>query len=294
MRTFLSGLAPVIMALAMPAMAQETRVADEGFQSPPATLDQLGWLVGQWAGEGIAGAPAMESWLPPSGGTMVGTFVQESADGTIMFTEHMYLTEDEGTIALRIKHFNADLSGWEEKANVLSFRLVVIEPCAAFFNALTLCCADPENPGAGIVGAVRMMGDTPEVEEMVFRFAALSRAAPSYDCDGTTLEINDCLMELRSRAEEREGEYLAAALSGRADTPELAEIMRQSQAAAVEYRNRECLAVYEFWKAGSIRNIMSLNCSIRLIDQRTYTIWQNWLTFMDSTPPIRPEPMPTR
>jgi len=58
------------------ASAQETRVGEAGFVSPPATLDQVVWLVGQWNGDGIGGAPAMESWLPPTGRTMVGTFVQ--------------------------------------------------------------------------------------------------------------------------------------------------------------------------------------------------------------------------
>ena len=42
--------------------------------------------------------------------------------------------------------------------------------------------------------------------------------------------------------------------------------------------------------SATIRNAMSLTCRIRLVDQRTHTIWQNWLTFMDSTPPILPEP----
>lgn len=152
------------------AAQMETRIGEEGFTSPPATLDQLDWLVGQWAGDGISGAPAMESWLAPMGGVMVGTFVQTTAgkDGSqaIMFTEHLYLTEEEGSLVLRLKHFNADLTGWEEKDDMLSFRLLAIEPCAAYFNALTLRCADPERPGEGLVAAVRMQSG----EELLFKF----------------------------------------------------------------------------------------------------------------------------
>ena len=158
------------LSLASAAAAQEagneTRIGEEGFASPPATLDQVDWLIGQWEGEGIRGAPAMESWLKPIGGTMVGTFVQEDADGTIMFTEHMYLMQESGTLVLRLKHFNADLTGWEEKDGMLTFRLVAIEPCAAYFNALTLRCADKEKPGEGMVAAVRMQSGG----ELVFRF----------------------------------------------------------------------------------------------------------------------------
>ena len=156
------------LALAGAAAAQETRIGEEGFESPPATLKEMDWLVGQWVGEGIQGTPAMESWLPPTGSTMVGTFVQETTEGAIMFTEHLYLMEEEGTLVLRLKHFNADLTGWEEKDDMLTFRLVAMEKCAAYFRALTLRCADSEKPGDGLVAAVRMQSG----KELIFNFAA--------------------------------------------------------------------------------------------------------------------------
>lgn len=100
---------------------------------------------------------------------MVGIFVQETAEGGIMFTEHMYLMQENGTLALRLKHFNADLTGWEEKDDMLTFRLVAVEECAAFFNALTLRCADKDRPGEGLVAAVRMQGGN----ELIFNFKAM-------------------------------------------------------------------------------------------------------------------------
>lgn len=164
-------LAAMIAAFALTgvAAAQETRVGEEGFESPPATLEQMDWLVGQWAGEGIQSAPAMESWLPPTGPVMVGTFVQQTGEGDIMFTEHMYLMEEEGTLVLRLKHFNSDLTGWEEKDDMLTFRLVAMEKCAAYFRALTLRCADANKPGEGLVAAVQMQSGG----ELVFRFDAV-------------------------------------------------------------------------------------------------------------------------
>lgn len=166
------GSALAAIALSGTALAQdaepETRIGETDFVSPPASLDQMGWLVGQWKGEGIRGAPAMESWLPPMGGTMVGTFVQQEVDGAIMFTEHLYMMQENGSLALKLKHFNADLTGWEEKDDFLTFRLVAIEDCAAYFNALTLRCADREKPGEGLVAAVRMQSGG----ELVFRFEA--------------------------------------------------------------------------------------------------------------------------
>ena len=85
-----------------------------------------------------------------------------------MFTEHMYLVEEEGTLVLRLKHFNEDLTGWEEKNDMLTFRLVAIKECAAYFQALTLRCADAERPGEGLVAAVRMQSG----KELIFKFAA--------------------------------------------------------------------------------------------------------------------------
>ena len=173
-RLFAAALAAVSMSapLASEEPRMETRVGEKDFVAPPATLEQMDWLVGQWAGTGIRGAPAMESWLPPASGTMVGTFVQEVVDETgssIMFTEHLYLMEEEGTLVLRLKHFNADLTGWEEKDDMLTFRLVAIEDCAAYFNALTLRWADKDKPSEGLVAAVRMQSGG----ELLFAFDAM-------------------------------------------------------------------------------------------------------------------------
>lgn len=168
-------LFPVVFAFgawlaANPVAAQETRVGEAGFESPPATVGDAAWLVGQWSGTGIGGAEAHESWLTPSGDTMVGTFVQETAAGGIQFTEHMYLMEQDGSLVVKLKHFNPDMTGWEDKEGMVTFRLLAAEPCALYFHALTYRC-DGEG---GMVVAVRMKSDKPEPVELVFRFRNLA------------------------------------------------------------------------------------------------------------------------
>lgn len=286
MRAFWAIASAIIAALSSPLAAQETRVAAEGFVSPPATVDKLWWLEGLWQGEGIDGAPATESWLAPTGNTMVGTFVQQTADGGILFTEHMYLMEEGDSLALKLKHFNADLTGWEDKAGMVTFRLLSVDFCAAHFNGLTIRCDGDDN----LVVAVRMKSDADEPQELVFRFDRAARSKGFSNCDGTTTEMNECMAGILERAEERKDRYLAAAITRHEDTPELAEMIRQSDAAAEAYRGAECEAVHEDWKEGTIRTIMALSCHIALVDERTRTIWQNWLTYMDSTPPVLPEP----
>ena len=51
-------LGSILLLLASPALAQETRVAPDGHVPPAAALDRMQWLAGQWAGEGIGGAAA--------------------------------------------------------------------------------------------------------------------------------------------------------------------------------------------------------------------------------------------
>lgn len=167
-RRMAAGVA-IALSLAVPLAAQETRAGAAGFVSPPATVADAAWLVGQWSGSGIGGAEAHESWLPPSGDTLVGTFVQETPEGGILFTEHMYLMEHEGSLVVRLKHFNADLTGWEEKDGMVTFRLLSAEPCALYFHALTYRC---DGDGRMVV-AVRMKSDGPEPRELVFRFSRL-------------------------------------------------------------------------------------------------------------------------
>lgn len=154
------------LAMASPAAAQHTRVAPEGHVPPPATLATATWLVGDWVGTGIEGAEVSESWLPPSSGAMVGVFVQEKPDGSLMFTEHMYMAEEAGSLVLKLKHFNPDLTGWEEKDGMVRFRFLSAEPCALYFSALTYRCEGED----GLLVAVRMKSAGADVKELVFRF----------------------------------------------------------------------------------------------------------------------------
>lgn len=151
---------------AMPLTAQHTRVAPEGHVPPPATLAAAQWLIGDWVGTGIDGAEAAESWLPPSAGAMVGVFVQEKPDGALLFTEHMYMAEEAGSLVLKLKHFNPDLTGWEEKDGMVRFGFLSAEPCALYFNALTYRCDGKH----GLLVAVRMKSEGDKVNELVFRF----------------------------------------------------------------------------------------------------------------------------
>ena len=89
---------------------------------PPATLSDIAWLEGRWSGPALGGL-CEEIWSAPLAGSMMGTF-RLLVDGTPVFYELQLLVEDRGTLVLRVKHFNRDFTGWEEKNESVDFPLV--------------------------------------------------------------------------------------------------------------------------------------------------------------------------
>lgn len=149
---------------ALPAQAQETRAAVPGAAPPPARLAELGWLVGTWEGQGITG-PAREIYFPAMGGQMAGHFTQSRGDG-IWFYEIVTIVERGNSLSYRLRHFNADLTGWEERNEVRDFPLVAREGDAYYFDGLTI-----RRDGAdGMIGAVRVDNADGTSREAVFRY----------------------------------------------------------------------------------------------------------------------------
>jgi len=120
-------------------------------------------------------------------------------------------------------------------------------------------------------------------------------------CPGeSTPQINQCFAGRLTRAEANLSRYLTASrerlqreAGAAGDTTAAAAVRREFDAAEhawSAYREAECGAVYDYWSGGSIRTVESLNCRIGLTRLHTHTIWQLWLTYMDSTPPLLPEP----
>ena len=164
MRHLFAGLATVLLLFSTSAAAQETRQGVPGTPPPPARVADLAWLAGVWEGEGLTG-PAREVYSPPIGGQMTGHFIQTRGDG-IWFFEIVSIAEVNGSLEYRLKHFNADLTGWEEKDEVQRFPLVAVEGGAWFFDGLTIR-RDGED---GMVGAVRIGNDDGTSSEAVFRY----------------------------------------------------------------------------------------------------------------------------
>lgn len=83
------------------------------------------------------GGQVEENFSPPVGGVMVGHF-SSWQDGKISFYELETVGEENGTLVFRVKHFNPDLKGWEEKDKTVDFPLVAIEGDRVYFSGLTI------------------------------------------------------------------------------------------------------------------------------------------------------------
>lgn len=109
---------------------------DETKESPKANINDVAWLQGHWKGEAFGGITE-EIWAPSLGGSMMGAFKLVS-DEQVSFYELETISEEDNTLILRLKHFNSDLTGWEEKEEKEEFKLVKITPNKVFFDGFTL------------------------------------------------------------------------------------------------------------------------------------------------------------
>ena len=96
-----------------------------------AAPEELSWLTGYWSGRHDTDVTE-EVWSPPEGEGLVGTF-RWLAGGVVRFYEILTLTAENGTVVLRVKHFDRALSGWEEKDACVAFDLVSHENREAAF-----------------------------------------------------------------------------------------------------------------------------------------------------------------
>ena len=133
---------------------------------PAARIADLGWLSGRWEGEAFGGT-IEEVWSEPSGGAMVGYF-RLVRDGKPAFYEIMTLIESQGSVEMRLKHVNPDMTGWEEKNDFVTFRLVRQDATGAYFDGLTFRRAGDDRIEAFLALRDRATGAVRE-EKLIYR-----------------------------------------------------------------------------------------------------------------------------
>lgn len=132
-RSIIGAAATALLTLAtmIPAPLQ----AGESDAELEEVFAHLRFLPGAWTGNGLGGTTD-EVWLPPRDGQMLGVF--RLVGGTMpRFSEILTIGRFDGRIELRLKHFDQQLHGWEEKADVVSFPFESSEPGRVAFRGLT-------------------------------------------------------------------------------------------------------------------------------------------------------------
>lgn len=125
----------LFFTFSLAAYSQNTLKLDTKKGSPKASLEQVTWIEGYWQGKAMGGQ-IEEVWTAPLGGSMMGSF-KLVIDNIIQFYELCTISEENGTLLLRIKHFNKNLQGWEEKDESEEFELVKIESNKVYFDGIT-------------------------------------------------------------------------------------------------------------------------------------------------------------
>lgn len=102
--------------------------------------------------------------------------------------------------------------------------------------------------------------------------------------------MNVCATQEVDAANVRLEQYLAKAKEKYSDDNAVLKLIESGQLAWLAYRNAQCESVHDIWSGGTIRGVMSSSCRLQLTTERTRTIWADYLTYMDSIPPLLPEP----
>lgn len=162
------AIATALLSLPVPPLLAARPAADVAPGRPAATIADLDWLLGDWAGTGIGGHPAGESFSRAGENRLVGHFWQLDADGTPQFYELITIEPDGESLVMRLKHFQRDLTGWEEKAGdtAVEFRLRERAPGKWVFGAATFAQTAPDQ----LTVTVQVRSKSGDTSPLVFQY----------------------------------------------------------------------------------------------------------------------------
>lgn len=146
------------------AFTEHTLQLDDPEVRPEASIDDVSWLTGSWTGEAFGNA-FEQVWNPPSAGSMVGFFKLLNGD-QVAFYELLLLVEEAGSLSLKVKHFNADFTAWEDKAEYITFRFIKAERDALHFSGISFYRVDTDTMHAYLV---MRSGEEVREEKLVYR-----------------------------------------------------------------------------------------------------------------------------
>lgn len=116
-------------------LTENTLQNEKGAKGAAAKVSDMEWMAGSWAGEAFGGK-VREVWTTTGGGVMMGMFVL-AKDEKPAFYEFLTFQVVDDQLFLKLKHFNPDMTGWEEKDDTVNFRFIKKEGNRYYFHGLT-------------------------------------------------------------------------------------------------------------------------------------------------------------
>jgi hypothetical protein len=116
-------------------LTANTLKLDDGKKGEKATIQDMKRLIGTWKGTGLGGT-VEEVYSEAQDGVMMGMF-RFFDKGKTSFYEFITVAEEKETLIVKLKHFNANLSGWEEKDKTVDFPFVKKVGNRMYFQAQT-------------------------------------------------------------------------------------------------------------------------------------------------------------
>jgi hypothetical protein len=153
-------LATVLLLVAGSIAAQSTESDLKEPGSSDTEIDQISWITGHWRAEALDGI-CEEIWSPPLGNSMMGMF-RLVKDDSVVFYELMTISMVSGKPNLKIKHFNADMTGWEEKDESTEFHSVSLSDSLAVFDGLSFLKQGED--GMQVTVTIENDGEMAEIE----------------------------------------------------------------------------------------------------------------------------------
>ncbi len=103
-------------------------------------ISELASMEGRWVGQAFGGE-VEEIWTARTGNTMWGMF-RVIKNGQTQLAEIEQLIEQNDSLHYRVRHFNGDFIGWEDKQDYVQFPFVRLIENGVVFDGLKIIFLD--------------------------------------------------------------------------------------------------------------------------------------------------------
>jgi len=126
--------------------------------------DKISWITGDWIGDGFGGV-SYETWTEPIAGIILCTY-RHVSEGTNNFFELIPVSEDDkGSLVMKLRHFNPNMTAWEDKEGQLVWEMTEITDTSVTFGPCTYKLIEKDKMEISLI-----MNNDGMVETEVFNF----------------------------------------------------------------------------------------------------------------------------